>query len=84
MTSSLPNGTDMSESPIELSFTLPQSPQVRIHLHLTILQTSLVLFLTTTSAEYATSSSPLGSFVYAMPNVTHSRPLNTPYLANQN
>jgi hypothetical protein len=69
MTSSLLNGTDATVPPIELSFTLPQSPQVRIHIHLTILKTSLLLFLTTTSAEYSSSSCPLGSFVYAMPNV---------------
>lgn len=69
MTSTLPNGADNAAPPIELAFSLPQSPQVRIHVQLTILKNSLLVFLTTTSPESPPTSCVLGSFVYAMPNV---------------
>ena len=65
---SLPNGLDVSTKPIQLSFPLPRAQATRIHLHLTIREKSLVLFLTTASGE-SSSSTSLGSFVYALPNV---------------
>lgn len=64
--------------PIELSFPLPKAPETRIHLHLTINTTSLVLFLTTSLSGDTSTTAPLGSFVYALPDVSlascHSHP----------
>ena len=56
--------------PIELSFPLPKAPHTMLHTHLTFLATSTMLFLTTAAVGEATSSvAPMGSFVYAMPDV---------------
>jgi hypothetical protein len=60
---------DASHAPIEVSFPLPRAPHTSIHLQLTNNGPNLLLFLTTSSAESANSSA-LGSFVYAMPNVS--------------
>jgi hypothetical protein len=60
--------TQASASPIEISFPLPKAPDTRIHLRLTIQTTSLLLFLTT-AQNGDTSAVPLGSFVYAIPDV---------------
>lgn len=73
----LTNGTGpeskMSE-PIQFSMPLPNAPGSRIHTHLTILATSILLFCTSTTAEFASSAiPPLGSFVYAMPDVCISQ-----------
>ncbi|KAF2660009.1 hypothetical protein K491DRAFT_621733 [Lophiostoma macrostomum CBS 122681] len=81
MTSSIPNGTASiaSTKPIEIAFPLPRAPQTNIHLQLTNNATSVLIFLTTTSGESSTTSAPLGSFVYAMPNRTSpSNTLSTP------
>jgi hypothetical protein len=61
--------------PIEVAFPLPRAPQTNIHLQLTDNQTSIVAFFTTTTSDSATSA-PMGSFVYAMPNVNvlHTSP----------
>ncbi|EOA85437.1 uncharacterized protein SETTUDRAFT_49170, partial [Exserohilum turcica Et28A] len=56
-------------APIEVSFPLPKAPATNIHLQLTNNGPNLVVFLTTASPESASASAPLGSFVYAMPNV---------------
>lgn len=55
-----------SVRPIELSFPLPKAPETRIHLYLTIQTTSLLLFLTTDTSTTVL----LGSFVYALPDVS--------------
>ncbi|KAG9526081.1 hypothetical protein KCV07_g623, partial [Aureobasidium melanogenum] len=69
----------MSE-PIQFSMPLPNAPGSRIHTHLTILATSILLFCTSTTAEFSSSAiPPLGSFVYAMPDrYNPSAPLSTP------
>ncbi|KAF2034054.1 hypothetical protein EK21DRAFT_108469 [Setomelanomma holmii] len=68
MAASLSN-SDASHAPIEVSFPLPRAPLSNIHLQLTDNGPNLLLFLSTSSPESA-SSSVLGSFVYAMPNRT--------------
>ncbi|KAF2864917.1 hypothetical protein BDV95DRAFT_632590 [Massariosphaeria phaeospora] len=73
MASTLPNGA-AAHSPIEVSFPLPRAPQTNIHIQLRDNTTSILLLLTTSAAE-SSSSTPLGSFVYAMPN--KSSPANT-------
>ena len=57
--------------PEEISFPLPKSLYTTAHIHLTFLETSVVAFLTTTTpGDSAGSIRPLGSFVYAMPDVS--------------
>ncbi|KAF2849136.1 hypothetical protein T440DRAFT_508918 [Plenodomus tracheiphilus IPT5] len=66
MANEMTNG-DASHAPIEVAFPLPKAPHTNMHLQLTNNGPNLLLFLTTATPESA-SSSPLGSFVYAMPN----------------
>lgn len=54
---------------IELSFPLPKAPEAKIHLHLTINATSIVVFLTTVYGGDIPTGASLGSFVYALPDV---------------
>lgn len=63
------NGTHPPSKPFELAITLPQSPGTRIHLHITVLASSLMLFLTSASMDAGQASAAMGSFVYAMPDV---------------
>ena len=57
--------------PLELSFPLPKNPHTILQAHLTFFETSTMLFLTTsTIGESSSTLAPLGSFVYAMPNVS--------------
>lgn len=68
-----------SFKPLELSFPLPKYPHITLHIHLTILATSTLLFLTTTSPGDSSNggggggsaiTKPMGSFIYAMPDVS--------------
>jgi hypothetical protein len=61
-----------SVKPVELSFPLPKAPETRIHVHLTVNATSIVLFLTTVYEGNIPSGAPLGSFVYALPDVSRA------------
>ena len=63
------NGTHSPNKPFELAITLPQSPGTKIHLHLTVLASSLMLFLTSASVDATQAGASMGSFVYAMPDV---------------
>ena len=63
------NGTQVANKPLELALELPHSPGMRINLHLTAQETSVLLFLTSTSAESGQGAASMGSFVYAMPDV---------------
>ncbi|TKA23793.1 hypothetical protein B0A50_07075 [Salinomyces thailandicus] len=75
------NGTDNTPTtkPIELAITLPQSPGLRIHIHLTILATSLLLFLTSSDiGSGSRNGAAMGSLVYAMPDrYNPTQPLST-------
>ncbi|EAA32231.1 hypothetical protein GE21DRAFT_7253 [Neurospora crassa] len=67
------------DAPIQLSLPLPRSVDTRIYIQLTAKSKAVVLFLTTASAEEATSPTPLGSFVYALPDrYNPTQPLSTP------
>ncbi|KAJ4420621.1 hypothetical protein N0V85_000528 [Neurospora sp. IMI 360204] len=71
--------TDIMDAPIQLSLPLPRSMDTRIYIQLTVKSKAVVLFLTTASAEEATSPTPLGSFVYALPDrYNPTQPLSTP------
>ena len=71
----MPNERDptieLPNQPIQLSFPLPKAPETRIHIHLTIQTTSMLLFLTTTLNGDTSAVAPLGSFVYALPDVSN-------------
>ncbi|MCJ1439189.1 hypothetical protein MMC27_008580 [Xylographa pallens] len=61
-----------------IALSLPRSPHTTLHIRLTRLETSTLVFLTTTDYATSASSSALGSFVYAMPNrLNSSDPLST-------
>lgn len=64
-------------APIQLSVPLPRSLDTRIYIHLTIKAKAILLFLTTASAEEASAPTPLGSFVYALPDVRLSLSIPT-------
>ncbi|KAK0124458.1 hypothetical protein ONS95_009412 [Cadophora gregata] len=68
----------VSGQPIQLSFPLPKAPDTRIHIHLTVQATSILLFLIT-AMNGDTSTVPLGSFVYALPDrLNPGQTLSTP------
>lgn len=69
MATALSNGTPPASKPIELSLPLPNAPGSRIHIHLTLYTTSLMLFLTSLTSDAPAGPASLGSFVYAMPDV---------------
>ncbi|KXT06693.1 hypothetical protein AC578_8606 [Pseudocercospora eumusae] len=72
------NGTTGDNKVVELAIDLPRSPGMRVNIHLTILAKSIVLFLTTTSAELGSAPSAMGSFVYAMPDrYNPAQPMST-------
>ncbi|KAJ5226381.1 hypothetical protein N7468_007606 [Penicillium chermesinum] len=60
--------------PQEISFALPKALHTTAHIHLTALERCATVFITTsTPGDSAGSFKPLGSFVYAMPDRTHSK-----------
>lgn len=60
---------DAAVRPLELAFNFPKVPHRRVNLHLTLLSSAIVLFLSTTDVGEGKMSCALGSFVYAMPDV---------------
>ena len=57
--------------PKELSFPLPKALHTTAHVHLTALETCVMVFVTaSTPGESSGSVKPMGSFVYAMPDVS--------------
>ncbi|KAM7208830.1 hypothetical protein V8F20_000993 [Naviculisporaceae sp. PSN 640] len=65
-------------TPVELSIPLPRSVNTRIYMQLTVKSKAITLFLTTASAEEAGAPTPMGSFVYAIPDrYNPSQPLST-------
>jgi hypothetical protein len=73
------NGVHAAPSkPLELAFTLPSNPHTKLHLQLTVHATTVLLFVTTTTPENSSQATPLGSFVYALPDrYNPSQPLST-------
>lgn len=56
--------------PIELAIPLPNAPQTKIYIRLTISATSILLLLTTVFGGETATKPALGSFVYALPDVS--------------
>lgn len=55
---------------VQLSFPLPRSLDTRIYVHLTVQAKSVMIFLTTATADEVGTPPPMGSFVYALPDVS--------------
>lgn len=73
------NGTPAADKPVELAITLPSNPHTKIHVHLTLLPTTLIALLTTSTPESPPNTAVLGSYVYAMPDrYNPSQPISTP------
>lgn len=67
----------MENEPLQVSIPLPRSLDTRIYIHLTIRAKSINLFLTTRSEDETTTPPAMGSFVYALPDVsTHLHSLS--------
>lgn len=62
--------SNLAATSVELSFPLPCGPETKIHIQLTINTTSILLFLTTVYAGEQNATTSLGSFVYALPDVS--------------
>ncbi|KAH8698898.1 hypothetical protein BGW36DRAFT_396540 [Talaromyces proteolyticus] len=63
-----------SMKPVEISFPLPRTPHTNVHIHLTLMAKSTMVFLSTTNTGDSSSTlKPMGSFVYAMPDRTNIR-----------
>ncbi len=54
---------------VELSLPLPRSLDTRIYIRLSTRAKAIVVSLTTASQDETASAAPMGSFVYALPNV---------------
>lgn len=64
----------LDNAPMEMSFGMPRAPHIVVHAHLTRLQTSCMLHLTTSeSGSPNPSTAAMGSFVYAMPDRFNER-----------
>lgn len=77
------NGTHTDSKPLELAIDLPRSPGLKLNLHLTILANSILLFLTSTDSDALPNSAvQMGSFVYALPDVSfhYQTPLTSSFL----
>ncbi|KAI7539449.1 hypothetical protein KC331_g9750 [Hortaea werneckii] len=73
------NGEQSSQKPIELAIALPHSPATRINIHLTILATTIMLFMTTSDLGSSQGGTAMGSLVYAMPDrYNPTQPMSTP------
>ncbi|KAL6238918.1 hypothetical protein BDW75DRAFT_236869 [Aspergillus navahoensis] len=61
--------TRSPQASTELSFPLPKALHTTAHIHLTLLDTCVIVFLAaSTAGESAGSTKPMGSFIYAMPD----------------
>lgn len=61
--------TEQAEA-VQLSLPLPRSLDTRIYIRLSTRAKAIVLSLTTASQDEPASTAPMGSFVYALPNVS--------------
>ena len=62
-----------SFKPVEVSFPLPKNLHLNVHAHLSFMGNCTMVHLTTTElGDSEGSLPPMGSFVYAMPDVRKS------------
>lgn len=70
-TSTTTTTTETIPQPIEISFPLPKAPHAILHCQLTFLEACSMIHLTTTEIGQSGSSiTPMGSLVYAIPDVS--------------
>ena len=62
-----------AKAPESLVVSVPNLPHTTLHVQITRLETSNMIFLTTSDDSSSNSPSSLGSFVYSMPNVSSMR-----------
>ncbi|KAK3099101.1 hypothetical protein LTR53_019068, partial [Teratosphaeriaceae sp. CCFEE 6253] len=62
------NGVHTTGEPLELAVSLPRNLGTRLHLHLTILATSIMLFLSSAPLDGDRPGAAMSSFIYAMPD----------------
>lgn len=60
----------MATETFQLSFPLPRSLEARVYVRLIIQAKSIMIFLTTAAADELGTPPPMGSFVYALPDVS--------------
>jgi hypothetical protein len=58
----------------QVSFPLPKSLDTRIHMRVITKAKVIMLYLTTVSAEDGSGAVPMGSMVYALPDVCEPSP----------
>ena len=63
----------LKKSP-SLAFVLPASPETKVHLFYTQYQSANVLLLSVSGPATASNATTLGSFVYALPDVSQALP----------
>lgn len=66
----LTNGAHSESKSIDLAVDLPHSPGLKVNLRLTVLANSILLFLTSSSADSSQGAAAMGSFVYGLPDVS--------------
>ena len=57
----------------QLSFPLPRSLDTRIHMRLIVKPQVIIVYLTTVAADDPAAAVPMGSLVYALPDVCRPR-----------
>lgn len=72
MASNAVSQDEMASKPIELAIPMPKAPDTKIHLQLTVRATSLLLFVSSVIDGNTSATASMGSFVYAIPDVSHS------------
>lgn len=60
--------------PLQLAFTIPTSPDTKVHLQITDSAKSLLLYIATSTVGAPSTGVSLGNLVYAMPNVSSAMP----------
>ncbi|KPM43532.1 hypothetical protein AK830_g2984 [Neonectria ditissima] len=68
----------MATETVQLSLPVPQSLDTRIYLRLSTRAKAIMLFLATATQDEIAGPTPMGSFVYALPNrLNAGQPLST-------
>ena len=57
-----------SAKPITISFPVPRHNHLLFHAHITLLTHCTMIHLTTSTLDSGSTTAPLGSFIYAMPD----------------
>lgn len=61
---------------LEVSIPLPKSLDTRIYIRVATLDKAVMVSLTTASQDEMGATTPMGSMVYALPDVSYQKPMN--------